>query len=51
MPSVTPRTNKRERLIAKAQWWAGWCVDEDHIELHVLLLDIANQMKKDRPNG
>lgn len=46
--------SRREKLIAKASWWAGWCIDfgpmggTDLVKLHTLLLDVKGQMKDDR---
>jgi hypothetical protein len=51
-----PPTNndKRERLIAKASWWSGWCTDNDQTlpdlaKLGGFLLDMKHQMACDRP--
>jgi hypothetical protein len=43
----------RERLIAAASWWAGWCTDHDTelpelAALSGLLLDVKHQMASDR---
>ena len=51
-----PMNKNRERLIAKASWWAGWCVDNNiHIgelvNLGGFLLDVKHQMALDRPEG
>ena len=41
----------RERLIAEASWWAGWCTDNDLGAISYLLLDVVHQMALDRPEG
>ena len=43
----------RERLIALASWWSGWCVDYDDDvpglpALSDFLLDVKHQMALDR---
>ena len=47
-------TPERERLIAKALWWSGWCTDHDSelpalAEMGGFLLDVKHQMALDRP--
>ena len=48
-------TKSRETLIANVSWWAGWCTDNENVlpeltKLSALLLDVKDQMRKDRPN-
>ena len=47
-------TAERERLIAQASVWAGWCTDHDSempdlAKLAGILLDVKHQMALDRP--
>lgn len=45
----------RERLIAAASYWAGWCTDNEETlreltELGGLLMEMKDQMRQDRPS-
>lgn len=42
-------TTERERLIAEASRWSGWCTDNELTLLSDFLLDVKHQMALDRP--